>query len=100
MQGIVCDRCGGELLIESDVRYVLDIEVRAAYDPMEISSSDLERDFDKEYRKAIEAASAQSADELQKQVYFQGRYDLCPPCQRELLSDRLFRPRPADTNSD
>ena len=46
MEGISCDRCGEGLLIDDDVRYIMRVEMVAAYDPMEITRQDLERDLD------------------------------------------------------
>ena len=36
-----CDLCGQELLARSEVRYEVRIEVKAAYDPLEITEEDL-----------------------------------------------------------
>ncbi len=51
MNGITCDMCDNELLIDEDVRYISEIQVYAAYDPLEITASDLKKDF----RSAISA---------------------------------------------
>ena len=91
MDGIVCDRCGEGLLLDSDVRYVLNLEIQAAYDPMEITPADLEKDFDAEYRKILKELDQLPAAEAERQVHFRKQYDLCPKCRREFLSDPLFR---------
>ena len=97
MNGFVCDRCDGSLLVKEDVRYEVEITVKAAYDPMELNldamsqasvSDELER-----LRKVIES---KTADELEAEVYKKLSFDLCLTCQREFLRDPLGarRPRP------
>ncbi len=97
MQGIVCDRCGAGLLIDGDeVRFVLNLEIHAAYDPMEITAEDLSQDFEAEYRRLLQQAESASAEDLERQVHHQGTYDLCMRCRREFFQDPLFRSPPAD----
>ena len=91
MHGISCDRCGEGLLLEEDVRYVLRIELFAAYDPLELTAEDLRKDFDAEYRRLLEAALERPVEELQNEVHFARAFDLCGRCQRAVLADPLFR---------
>jgi hypothetical protein len=87
--GLVCDACGATLLLESDVRYVLRMEGHAAYDPMEVTREDLERDLRAEMRALLETLSGLSAEEAQDQVYRSFDFDLCPRCWRAFLDDPL-----------
>lgn len=89
MQGLVCDRCGATLLLESDVRYQVRIEVLAAYDPMEITRADLERDLEGEMKQLLESMENMDPADLESQVYRRFEFDLCPHCQREYLRDPL-----------
>lgn len=89
MDGISCDACGKSLLVEEDVRYEVRIDVRAAYDPMEITREDLDRDLDAERRKLIERMKDLSAEEAMDQVHRAFKFDLCPPCQRRYLKKPL-----------
>lgn len=91
MDGLVCDRCGGTLLLDSDVRYRARIEVFAAYDPLEISSSELGRDLEGEMQSLIHQMEKMDPEVLQDQVHRQFEFDLCPPCQRLFLRDPLGR---------
>ena len=91
MDGISCDRCGKGLLIDEDVRYEVKIAVKAAYDPLEITKEDLEKDPDAEMKRLAEQMKNMSADEAQDQVYREFKYDLCPPCQKEYLKAPLPR---------
>ncbi|MFQ5653735.1 MAG: hypothetical protein ACE5GW_03270 [Planctomycetota bacterium] len=85
MDGISCDRCGKGLLIDEDVRYEVTIEVKAAYDPMEITAGDLARDHEAEMEALIARLEGMSAKEAEDQVYRKLRFDLCLPCQRTYL---------------
>ena len=89
MDGLLCDGCGRTLLLEEDVRYVLRIEGFAAYDPLEITREDLNRDFKAELDSLIESLSELSAEEAQAQVHREFRFDLCPECWRRYRKDPL-----------
>ena len=49
-----CDLCGKTLLADEDTRYVVKIEVYAAYDPMEITGDDLREDRSDEMQGLLE----------------------------------------------
>lgn len=89
MDGLVCDACDATLLVDADVRYVLRIEGFAAYDPLELTRQDMERDLHAEMRTLLESLSRLSAEEAQDQVYRSFRYDLCPTCWRRYIEDPL-----------
>lgn len=97
MAGFCCDLCGKPLLVDSDVRYVVKIEVFAAYDPMELTVEDLKRDRMKEIRELIRRLSEMEAQELEDQVYKSFTFDLCPECQKKYLKDPLRKDK--DTES-
>ena len=89
VHGFTCDRCNGTLLLDSDVRYVVRIEIFAAYDPMEIAPSDLNRDCRAEMGDLIARMETMDPEELQDQVHRHFQFDLCPTCQREYLENPL-----------
>ncbi len=89
MDGLVCDACGATLLLESDVRYVVRIEGFAAYDPLELTRADLERDLEGEMRSALEELSRLGESEAQDQVHRAFAYDLCPGCFARYIKDPL-----------
>jgi hypothetical protein len=91
-QGMTCDRCGKPLLVEEDVRYEVAIVVRCAYDPLEITDEDLDRDLDAELQKTLKALDGLSEEEAMDQVYRRFRFDLCPPCRRAYVRNPLGRP--------
>jgi hypothetical protein len=93
MDGLTCDACGAGLLLDSDVRYVLRIEGFAAYDPMELTRQDLERDFDSDMHRVLESLSSLSAEDAMNQVHRSFRFDLCPGCWGKYLKDPLASAR-------
>lgn len=89
VDGISCDACGKSLLIEEDIRYEVRIDVRAAYDPLEITPDDLNRDLDAERRRLLEQMKGLSSEEAMDQVHRAFKFDLCPPCQRRYVKRPL-----------
>ena len=84
-----CDLCGKTLLAEEDTRYVVKIEVYAAYDPMEICGDDLREDHDDEIQGLLAQMEDMDAEDLEDQVYKTFRFDLCPECHEAYLKDPL-----------
>ncbi len=91
MDGIACDRCGEGLLLRENVRYIMRLEVHAAYDPLEITAQDLQRDLEKEIADTLGDLSGRSAEDLAREVHYQQTFDLCGACQRIILDDPLQR---------
>jgi hypothetical protein len=89
LDGISCDRCGKSLLIDEEVRYQVKIVVQAAYDPMEISTQDLQGKGPDSWKNLIKSLENLSAEEAQDQVYREIRFDLCPPCQKIYLASPI-----------
>jgi hypothetical protein len=85
MDRLTCDGCGAPLLVESDVRYEVKIEVKAAYDPLEITEDDLAKDHRAEMARIIAQLQHLSEQEAMDQIYRAFRFDLCTPCQRKYL---------------
>ena len=92
MDGLTCDGCGEGLLLDADVRYVVEIQVYAAYDPLEITREDLARDHPGEMARLIERMRKMDPRELEDGVHRKFRFDLCPRCQRSYLRDPLRFP--------
>ena len=87
--GISCDICQKSLLVEESVRYVVEIRVWAAYDPLEITRSDLRENHRAKIADLIEACRGVPEEDLESQVYRDFRFHLCPPCQRRYIRDPL-----------
>lgn len=89
---ITCDGCG-TLLKKHGLRYTVKIDVRAAYDELEIGLADLVRDHDQEIRELIEKLANRDPREVEETVYKLIQLDLCPRCQRAFIRDPLhFHP--------
>jgi len=84
-----CDMCGKALLLDEDVRYVVKIEVYAAYDPIEISDEDLEEDYTEEMNELCEELEHADEQEMEEKVYKTFRFDLCATCHEQFLRDPL-----------
>ena len=86
-----CDMCGKGLLVDEDVRYIVKIELYAAYDPMELGEEDLETDHLEEIASIYEQTEGMSEAELEEEIYKTFRFDLCMACHKQYLQDPLFR---------
>jgi hypothetical protein len=84
----ICDKCGGRIET-TDLRYVLKMNIFAAYDTMKIEASELERDYEEEIHKLIEKMQGMSAKELEEDVFKQFSFDLCRNCQQKFLKNPL-----------
>ncbi len=89
MAGFCCDRCGKPLLVDSDVRYVVDIKVFAAYDPMELTTKDVGRDHMPEIRELNRRLAKMDPQEVEDGVYKRLKFDLCPGCQKEYIKNPM-----------
>ena len=89
MADFCCDMCGKPLLVDEDVRYILKVEVFAAYDPMELTEDDLKADRLKEIRELVKRMEQMDPKELEEQVYKKLTFDLCPACRKKYLKNPL-----------
>lgn len=87
-----CDGCSREIPPKS-LRYTVTIDVRAAYDELEIGLNELVQDHRKELMALIERLKDQSAEAIESSVYKKMQLDLCPNCQKAYLQNPLrFHP--------
>jgi uncharacterized protein with gpF-like domain len=85
---------------QPDLRYVLKMNIFAAYDTMKIDVSDLERDYEEEIHKLIEKIEGMNPKELEEDVFKQFAFDLCRACQRKLLKNPFGAPDKTNANAD
>ena len=89
-----CDGCGAALPRKA-LRYQVTIDVRAAYDTMEVSLWELVRDHRQEMEQLIARMNEAEAKDLEEQVYKKMVLDLCPACQKRFIQAPLnFAPEP------
>ena len=87
-----CDGCGIALR-KHQLRYRVRIDVRAAYDKLEIGLADLIKDHRAEMLKLIEQMRHKEPREIEESVYKGFELDLCPSCQRAYIKNPLrFHP--------
>jgi hypothetical protein len=86
-----CDVCGRELDPQDDLRYVVKMEVFAAFDPAATEDDDEDRDHLEEIQDILERLEDSSSETIGDDVYQQLRFDLCPECRRKFLKNPLGR---------
>ncbi len=87
-----CDGCGKEMGAQ-ELRYTASIEVKAAYDEIEVSLMDLMRDHRQEILRLIEQMRQADPKLLEDQIFKRISLDLCPSCQRAFVQAPLrFHP--------
>ena len=94
-----CDLCKRNLDPSDDLRYVVKMEVYAAFDPAAVKDDEDDRDHLEEIQDILEGLDDADDDEIGDDVYQQLRFDLCPECRKKFLKSPLGRetssPRPS-----
>lgn len=85
-----CDLCKRKLDPHEDLRYVVRIEISAAFDPITDDDED-DRDHLQEIQDIIECLEDAESDEIGDDVCQQLRFDLCPECRRKFAKNPLGR---------
>ncbi|HVX09618.1 MAG TPA: hypothetical protein VHC22_00315 [Pirellulales bacterium] len=83
-----CDLCKRPLDPEDELRYVVKLEVYAAFDRVEI---DDDADNLQEIHEILERMDGAHDDQVGDDVYQQLRFDLCPECRKKFLRNPLGR---------
>ena len=86
-----CDLCKRELDSQDDLRYVVKIEVYAAFDPAATDSDEDDRDHLEEIQDILERMEDSASDQIGDDVYQQLRFDLCPDCRKKFVKNPLGR---------
>ena len=81
-----CDSCG-KSLSESDLRFVLKMELYAAPE-VTITTEDFQKDTELELKKMYEKMENMDPEALTEQVYVNYKLDLCKAC-RDTLNKRV-----------
>ena len=84
-----CDLCKRELDPQDDLRYVVKVEVYAAFDPAAVNSDNEDRDHLEEIQDILERLEDSASDEIGDDVYQQLRFDLCPECRKKVPEEPL-----------
>jgi hypothetical protein len=86
-----CDMCKRDLDAETDLRYVVKMEVFAALCPAASEEEDDDRDHLEQIQNMLERLDSGENDQLNEEVYQQMRFDLCPECRKKFIQDPLGR---------
>jgi hypothetical protein len=86
-----CDLCKRELDSETDLRYVVKMEIFAAFDPTASDGDEDDRDHLEEIQDILERMEDSTSDQIGDDVYQQLRFDLCPECRRKFIKNPLGR---------
>jgi len=86
-----CDLCGRELDAHDDLRYVVKIEVYAAFDSVACDEDEGDRDHLEEVQDIIERRDDVDDPAIGDDVCRQLRFDLCPECRARFLKSPLGR---------
>ncbi len=86
-----CDLCKRPLDAEEDIRYVVKMEVFAAFDPAITDEIDDDRDHLQEIQDILEHIEDAESDQIGDDVYQQMRFDLCPECRKKFVKSPLGR---------
>jgi hypothetical protein len=86
-----CDLCKRDLDPEDDLRYVVKMEVYAAFDPAASIEADDDRDHLQEIQDILERMEDAESDQVGDDVYQQLRFDLCPECRKKFIKNPLNR---------
>jgi len=85
-----CDCCK-RVLDPDDLRYVVKMEVYAAFDPNALDEAEVDRDHLQEIQDILQHAEDADDDQVGSDVYQQLRFDLCTDCRKKFIKNPLPR---------
>jgi hypothetical protein len=85
-----CDCCKRVLDPEA-LRYVVKMEVYAAFDPNALDEAEDDRDHLQEIQEILQRAEDAADDQIGRDVYEQLRFDLCTECRKKFVKNPLPR---------
>jgi hypothetical protein len=86
-----CDLCHRPLNPDQDLRYVVKMEVFAAFDPSADADRGDEHNHLEEIREILEELEQSDDSSIGEDVYRELKFDLCPDCQRKFVKNPLGR---------
>lgn len=92
-----CDCCKRKL-DPDDLRYVVKMEVFAAFDPIAMDEMDDDRDHLQEIQEILQRSEETAESEVGNDVYEQLRFDLCPECRKKFVNNPVGRGLPKQFN--
>jgi hypothetical protein len=86
-----CDLCKRPLDAENELRYVVKLEVYAAFDPLSVDDAENDRDNLHDLHEILERMDDAADEAIGDDVYQQIRFDLCPECRKKFVKNPLGR---------
>ncbi|QDV10365.1 hypothetical protein CA51_02130 [Rosistilla oblonga] len=86
-----CDRCNCELTPNEDLRYSVQVEIKAVFDTPTDFVEDVDTDHLLELNEILERLGDDESDTIGEDVYQRRRYDLCSGCFRQYQKNPLGR---------
>jgi len=86
-----CDCCQRPIDPESEMRYVVRLEVYASLESNDDELSD-DRDYLQEVQDILERLDHERNEEIRDEVCQQQRFDLCDECRRRFVKNPLGKP--------
>ncbi len=86
-----CDICHRPLDPDEDLRYVVKMEVYAAFDPSPQYDSSDEGNHLQDIQEILEELEQADGDDIGEDVYRELKFDLCPECQKRFVKNPLGR---------
>jgi len=85
-----CDLCKREMGSDESLRYVVKMEIYAAFDPV-VVDDESDRDHLEEVQDMLDRLDDADDPNIGEDVYQQLRFDLCPECRRKFGRNPLGR---------
>ena len=82
-----CDRCHRTIDPQTDVRYIVRIEIQASVDSADVEMDD--RDHLLEIEDILERLEDAECEDISEDVYQRRKFDLCTGCYREYKNNPL-----------
>lgn len=86
-----CDRCKRVIDPDSELRYLVRLEIEAVAENADAASADEDRDHLLEIDEVLDRAADAEDPNIAPEVYQRRRYDLCPECARRFIANPLGR---------
>jgi len=86
-----CDLCKRDLDPDRDLRYVVKVEIYAAFDPTVADEDEDDRDHLQEIQDILERLGDAEGEQVDDEVYKELRFDLCAECRRKFVKNPLGR---------
>lgn len=86
-----CAVCGKKLE-KGKLHYILKINTYAAYDTLEITLSDLLKDYDTMMKKLLTSLKKKSKKSLEEEIFRNFKFDLCKTCRNRYIKNPLGKP--------